>query len=121
MKNLLFLSENMLESERDAFFKERNYECEVCHKPLRIDTGEIAHRLNNGPVNNKYFGKEIIDNPLNKGITCRGLCNSSLLVDNKKMERGKLLKNIVDSLIIENPNYVARRDVQFEIIEYLKG
>lgn len=83
--------------------------CPKCGKPIPSGA-QLAHRINQGPNNKRNLekrfkdefgpgiGKKIIYHPLNMVLSCPGRCNSSFLVDNKPLERARLINKILDDI-----------------------
>ena len=75
----------------------RGWKCEVCGKPLTINTAQLAHRLSKTKFNLEKYGEEVIHHPLNLVVTCSdrfGRCNDSVNIGNRPAEVKILIEKI---------------------------
>ncbi|MHC1623303.1 MAG: hypothetical protein ACXQTR_01780 [Candidatus Methanospirareceae archaeon] len=55
--------------------------CEVCGKPVTLQTAQLAHRIPKTKGYIKRYGSEVIHHDLNIAVVCSLRCNSAVLLD----------------------------------------
>ncbi len=81
--------------QKVAMLKACGWKCEVCGKPLTLDTCQLSHKIPKYARYIKQYGKKVIHHRLNMKCTCAG-CNSSVLMkpDTQPIEAQKLIDEI---------------------------
>lgn len=97
--------------EYELSFSRDNYQCVICKKPAI----QQAHVLDNTIVNNKKYGKDIIDNHNNIRSVCSLECNTKCRIS-KENERNILArlieKNLKNILSVDYINKVISGEIQ---------
>jgi len=87
--------------ERLAIFERQNGICACCERPLDLNDFEIAHRIMNGKWCIEKYGREVIDHPLNKAATHRGMCNSAMLITFSPVKVSALVSQIKTQIALD--------------------
>lgn len=97
-----------IEHQRRTLFRQQRGKCAHCGRQhYRHSEMELAHRVSNSKVNIRIWGIARVDHQRNKALVCRDRkdgvdCNSSMLIDNRPLEAGELMRSIGDELGIDD-------------------
>ena len=83
------------EEERADIYYRDGARCRHCLKPLRWDGFTLAHQIADTKANRSKFGARIIDHPLNRVVTCPGVCNDAMNIGNNPVAREELVDRIL--------------------------
>jgi hypothetical protein len=74
--------------------------CEVCGKPVFLETSQIAHRIPKTKRNLKIYGKGVIHHEINLAVVCSLRCNSAVLrnIATNPVECGRIISRIKEAL-----------------------
>lgn len=95
--------ENMEANEqREQIFRDNYYLCEVCGKPInQYGQAQLAHRISQGSMNVRKYGKSVIHHRLNLAAVCCLKCNDAVNIGYRTAEAEELADKIRDELLKE--------------------
>ncbi|RLG44985.1 MAG: hypothetical protein DRN81_03110 [Thermoproteota archaeon] len=70
------------------------YKCFICGKPTPLGFGQLAHRIGQGKVNIKKYGKKVIHHPKNLRWVDSLRCNQKVSIDSRPLEVLELVERI---------------------------
>lgn len=78
----------------------RGSRCEVCGKPVTLESCQLAHRVPKTKHNLKTYGKRIIHHDINLAVVCSLRCNSAVLcnIATNPVEAGRIISRIVEAI-----------------------
>ena len=78
----------------------RGSRCEVCGKPVTLESCQLAHRIPKTKRNLKTYGAKVIHHDLNLAVVCSLRCNSAALcnIATNPVEAGWIIKKIREAI-----------------------
>ena len=86
------------QERRLKIFIAADWRCEVCGNDLRNGTPQLAHRIIKSKHNLKKYGPQVIHHRLNLVPVESLKCNAKVNIENKPMQKKRLLAEIYADL-----------------------
>lgn len=86
--------------EREEIFDRDGYTCQHCDQSVGLPgkQPQLAHLIPNTDEMRSRYGKEVVDHPQNRVLTCSLYCNNVVQLTNKPVEADALAEEIRSSL-----------------------
>ena len=85
------------QDKKEMIYFDRDGRCEVCHKLIKFNEAQLAHRIPKSKMNLAKYGVDIIHHPYNMALVCSLSCNAKVNIGSNP---GKILDVLSD--IIED-------------------
>jgi len=84
--------------QRLAIYERDGGICQFCHKPVDINSFQVAHIIARVKWAVKLYGADVIEHMDNKACTHAGACNDLVQITNRPVEREALAKEIREKI-----------------------
>ena len=78
--------------------RREQYKCFQCGNATPLGQGQLAHRVGQGKLNIRLYGKAVIHHPKNIRWVCSLPCNQKVSIDSRPLDVAELVKKIESEL-----------------------